>query len=223
VTVDPAQRLAVVDLDGTLLDTRRRQYEVYRDAVEAVVPDDGLDHPDLDTFWRHKRAGESTRHIAARRLEASDADAVARRWESWIEEREYLRLDDPFDGVEDALGTLADRVETVLLVTHRSVPENVSWQLDRLELSSLVDEYYAVPHGTESKADRLRTEGYFFDDDDTVYGDSETDLRAADELGCRGVAVATGVRSVERLRRCQPDAVYPDLPTAIDSPTTGRL
>lgn len=223
MTDAPAVERVVLDMDGTLLRTADRQYTVFRDAVEAVDPSALDDCPDRDRFWERKRTGDSTTDLVPSTLDDDAVAAVEDRWLSWIETREYLRLDEPIDGAPEALADLASLAGSVLLVTHRSDVGNARLEIERFGFDDHVTETHVVPHGSESKAARLRREGPSFSATDLVVGDSEADVRTAHQLGVRSAAVASGIRSADLLRTHDPTVVLADLPAVVEAIRVGDL
>jgi phosphoglycolate phosphatase-like HAD superfamily hydrolase len=210
-------------MDGTLLNTAERQYAVFRDAVKDVAPAALDECPDHNRFWERKRAGDSTTDLLPSTLDDDAVAAVEETWLSWIETREYLRLDEPIPGAPGALADLASLAGSVLLVTHRSDVENARWEIERYGFDDHVTAIYIIPHGSESKAARLQREEASFASTDLVVGDSETDIRTAAQLGVRSAAVTTGVRSVDLLCSHNPTVIFPDLSAVVEAIRIGDL
>lgn len=213
---DRSRRTVVLDLDGPVLETRRRHHEVYRDVLGALG---GRPLP-LARYWRLKRAGAP----AAAVLEATGDARLAPRfrpaWEREIEAPGRLALDAVQPGARGAIAALRARGARVVIVTLRSNPGGLAAQLAALGLDREADRVLAVPHaegpGPEGKVRHLRAALPGLAARDAIWiGDSEVDVSAARLLGCAVVAVACGVRDAPFLGRLRPDAIVPNLARAL--------
>lgn len=209
-------RPVVLDLDGTILDTAGRQYEVYLDCVRATASSSVSDCLSKETFWARKRSGDTTVDLLPTSFPDDRVDAFRTAWLDRIERREYLHRDEWLEGAREALGQLARRDARLLLVTHRSDVANARWQLRELGIADAFDAVYVVPHEEESKADRIRREEPELPTESVFIGDSESDIRAAADLEIVSVAVRSGVRSDGRLRVHTPDWIVDNLAAAVD-------
>ncbi len=178
--------LLALDLDGTLIDARRRQVMVARYAVKELTARVVKDHP----FWELKRAGASTEQALvklgyAQRLAAD----VARLWKQEIESDRWLAHDRALPGVVEVLDGLRARGVAIVVLTARQRVDGAASSLEHAGLASLVDELVVVDPETavSSKARSLaKRQPWAF------IGDTASDGRAAEAAGVPFVAVSTG-------------------------------
>ena len=117
------------DLDGTLLDVRRRHFAVYSHVLRE------LGQPPLPEaeYWRRRRDGEGTLSIVG----DLPADLVFRIHSAWLEGIEaprYLALDRPYAEVRSVLTEL-QRDHRLVLVTLRRDAVSLAWQLSESRLA----------------------------------------------------------------------------------------
>jgi phosphoglycolate phosphatase-like HAD superfamily hydrolase len=181
-----------LDLDGTLLDARRRQVEVAR----SLVPD--LDGED---FWARKREGATTRELLG--------DEAAAAWVAAVEEPQWLALDVLLPGVADALRD----VEAGFVLTARRDARAVREQVARhIGLPvEVVDPFDAAAQKAAVLQQRAAS----------VYiGDTESDAKAAQLAGVPFVAVSTGQRSERFLRAAGVEVICASLAEALQASTS---
>jgi phosphoglycolate phosphatase len=209
------QGLLALDLDGTLIDARRRQLAVLAKALTDLelppVP------PEL--FWGRKRGGETTvEALIALGVDDGEASAVAARWVERIEEEGELAGDFLLPGVEETLVDLATRGVRPVVVTARAHPDRVRDQFATLGLDRWCDGLHVVDpsQAAEQKATTLRELGAA-----AYVGDTESDARAASLTAIPFAAVSTGQRSPTFLTAAglRP---HPTLAAALGALSAGR-
>jgi len=190
-----------LDLDGTLVDVKRRHYLAYARAAASV----GLEPVSLREYWRRRRRGSSTMELAP-----ADEERRATFLETWlaeVESAENLRLDTMIAGARRALSELGARYELALVTLRRdwgSLMEQLSWL-------GLADSFSAVySRGRSegcgsSKAYLIELATMELDERSLVVGDSEEDVRAARQVGLGCVSVTSGVRGRRYLAALEPD------------------
>jgi phosphoglycolate phosphatase-like HAD superfamily hydrolase len=204
--------LLALDLDGTLIDARRRQLAVLR-AVLAEAPPTGTEI-DLDALWERKRDGDTTAAaLVALGLPEESARAVASRWVERIEDEDELRRDELLPGVEDALTALAAAGVRPTVITARTHPDRVRRQFTALGL----DRHCDGPHVVDPAEASTRKATSLRDLHAAAYvGDTESDAEAASLADLPFAAVATGQRSPAFLTR-RGLTPHPTLAAALDS------
>ncbi|MEX2159808.1 MAG: HAD family hydrolase [Dehalococcoidia bacterium] len=191
------------DLDGTLIDVRRRHYAAYANTLGELELTPLLEAE----YWCARRHGAASAQL----LGKADNETRARFLQGWlarVERPDYLRIDTLMSGARDALDELDGRYDLVL-VTLRRDAHALAEQIERL---SLGERFAAVlcradARGADSKIELLRNYGATFKREDVVVGDSEADIEAARALGLRSVCVTNGVRDETYLRRLEPDVL----------------
>ncbi len=193
----------LVDLDGTLLDSRARLHGLFC----ALVPDSGLDR---DSYWTLKRQPRSHRQLLTERGMAGAAiDLFERDWLEAIETEPYLALDEAFPYAGEALASLSERAG-LLLVTARQSEAGAINQLERLNIAPFFEQVIVTGQG-RTKAAAVRASGVRLAEGDMVVGDTRADIELARELGLVAVAVASGFRCRAYLEQAGADFLYADL------------
>jgi phosphoglycolate phosphatase len=203
-----------LDLDGTLIDPRRRLYTLFCE----LAPEVGLS---FEEYWRHKRNRMSQRQMLRQHLAYPDAriNAFHEAWMRKVEEPERLALDTPFPGVSEFLDR-ARQQAMLCLVTARQRQDRLVEQIHRFGWQDVFTIVLATGQ-RQTKADMIRAH-CAYGADDTLVGDTGEDILAGKELGIHTVAVTSGVLSEAILREYAPDRIVPtvtDLPT--DAPAFG--
>lgn len=189
------------DLDGTLVDVRKRNYAAYADTMREL---DLTPLPE-QTYWDARRSGASNADL----LGDVDMECQRRFKEKWLERVEspsYVRLDTLIPGARATLAQLRESYELVL-VTMRQDRASLLEQLDELSLRKFFSAVYSRDGSDEptSKSNLIRLFDDGERDDATVIGDSEADVEAARDLGIESVCVCSGVRSRQYLDELEPD------------------
>lgn len=189
------------DLDGTLIDVRRRHYAAYAAALREL----GCEPLPEGTYWARRRRG-----AASADLIGSEDESLRQRFlEGWlarVETPAYLRMDRRVPGAIEALDALRDSYHLVLVTLRR---ERTALQ-EQLEALRLHDPFVAVisrsdAAGTDSKVELIRSHAGRLEAGSIVVGDAEADVEAARALKLACVCVTTGVRDESYLRRLHPD------------------
>ena len=194
----------ILDLDGTILDCRRRFYALFRD----LAPESDLD---FEAYWKLKRVPRSHSWILRQHEHWPDEQIAGflAGWKSKIETPRYLELDEQLPAAHAALSSLAERAELTLL-TSRQFEEPVSVQLDRHGLTGLFRRVL-VTADRGTKTDVLRGEGLSFSASDMMIGDTEADIDLARTFGAQAIAVLSGCRDRAFLTAQRPDHLYEDI------------
>ena len=206
--------LAVLDMAGTTIDDRDEVYRVLRAAAER-----GGARFDDEVFQRFM--GTEKRYAIGKLLEAGGVDASEERveecWQWFRAELRRTYLDHPptpLPGVEDALRTLRDRGVRVGLTTgfSRDIVDlllaGLGWEVGGLlDASAAGDEVEAgrpQPHLIRAAMQQAG-----IDDPALVIsvGDTEADVRSAQNAGVTSVGVLTGHLAREDFERIGADHV----------------
>jgi phosphoglycolate phosphatase len=199
-------RNVVVDLDGPILDGKKRHYTCYRVILESM----GYPTLAVDEYWQLKRERTHPRDILARTGAQEYYDTFAAQWVEVIEDARVLPLDTIHAGALETLAAWASRPLRLILATLRQRKPNLYRQLDALELSRHFDEVVVCNAG-EAKAQAVRV--LALEPEHTVWiGDTEVDVSAARTLGMRSIAVTCGLRSEDFLCALHPDTLAASLP-----------
>jgi phosphoglycolate phosphatase len=209
----------IFDLDGTLLDVRRRHFAVYshvlRELGQPPIPE--------AEYWRRRRDGEGTLSVVS----DLPGDIVSRFRAAWldrIESRHYLALDRPYAEVRGVLTELR-RDHRLVLVTLRRDAVALAWQLSEMRLMSFFKEVVSPLHYTPSRKSELLPCWYPIGET-WVIGDSEADIELAGDLGAKCICLSHGVRSPDFLRERGATLIAPslsELPALLSAGPAKRL
>jgi len=136
-----------LDLDGTLVDVRRRHYKAYFDTAEEL----GLRALPEHDYWGMRRTGASLTEVIG---DASPQvrERFAKLWLERIESPSYVLLDTLIPGARATLAALRESYELVL-VALRSNPRALLDQLDDMSLRKFFSAVYARDaHDPEARA-----------------------------------------------------------------------
>lgn len=194
------------DLDGTLLDIRKKFYALHCDCLSEL----GVEPLSRDKYWSLKQNGTKEEEIL-RLLNQTELHPLynSHRIER-IEDEKYLALDEVWPGIEEELLELKFKAN-IAIVTLRRNRTNLHNQLKNTGLDIIfenifnpnMDQFYQS--GSETKVNLVRKAfnrrmftGWFI-------GDTEVDILAGKTLGMKTCAVGFGLRKQEILKLLHPD------------------
>jgi len=211
----PSGLVALVDVDGTLVDTNYQHaiawYRAFR-RVELTFP-----------LWRiHRHVGmggdQLVPAVAGEDVERRHGDLLR---EAWAEEFEpFLCEVAPVEGAHDLLAGLRNHGARVVLASSGK-PEHVDAFLDLVDgrgvaeawtTSKDVEQTKPEPDLFQVALEKLGDAGAVAGRDVVVVGDSTWDCIAARRLGARALALRTGGFSRGELRGAGAEEVYDSLP-----------
>lgn len=202
-------RRLFLDLDGTLIDPRRRLYELFTE----LAPENTLS---FDEYWQNKRNRMNQREMLRHFLRYPDAkiDSFKRAWMERVEDPERLAKDVPLEGVSEFLAH-ARQFADFYLVTARQHPERLLAQIRRLGWENSFQDI-ATTAQRQSKAALVRSR-IAYARDDMFVGDTGEDIIAGRELGMRTIAVTSGVLNEAALLEYRPDEIHDSVVRLMDS------
>jgi len=131
----------VLDLDGTLLDSRRRHVIVLSDCVNEINYIKST-YNDFDDFVSYKSEG-NTGLSYLQNKGIPNAKEIFALWIEKIEEKKYLEADILYPNVCESL-ELLKRHYNLFLLTARTNKVNVIWQLSQLNIDTFFTEIFVV-------------------------------------------------------------------------------
>lgn len=207
--MDAVIDVAVIDIDGTLVDTNYHHAVAWFRAFREV----GVTVP----VWRVHRAigmggDRLVAAVAGDEVEHEHGDRVRALWA----ERFAPMLEEvtPLDGARELLVALRDRDVAVVLASSGK-PEHVDHHLDLLDARKIVAGWTTAEDVSDTKPapDLLEVALDKAPDGAVVtIGDSTWDCQAAGRLALPAVAVRTGGFGADELTAAGAVAVYDDLP-----------
>jgi phosphoglycolate phosphatase len=192
-----------IDLDGTIIDARKRVYEVFR----FLVPKSNLS---FDAYWEIKRAGISNESILINHFNFSDLQIAnfISQWMKEIEKENWLELDKPFDNIKSKLQNLKKNYK-LILVTARQSTTNTLKQLKQLQLDTYFDDIL-ITNQTLTKQVIIKQK-FDVTSEDLIVGDTGKDIETGKALGIKTVAVLCGFMSASTLEKYNPDYIIQSL------------
>jgi phosphoglycolate phosphatase len=193
-----------IDLDGTLVDSRRRLYKLFCDLS-------GSQKLPFHLYWKYKRVARSNEWILAQILgfDTLRIQAFVRGWLEQIESPEYLALDAPFGFARSVLKDLSS-AHALFVLTARRDEHAARAQVDGAGFTPyLTDMLVTGPR--RSKIELLSARRGQAHPEDLVVGDTELDVQVAEAIGAQSVAVLSGFRCRQHLELFKPDFMYVDL------------
>ena len=202
-------RRLILDLDGTLLDVRDRNYFSYR---QALVKLPGAKALTLEEYWPLKRSATPWLGILSKSfpedhvVTTKDLDIFRDDFRSSIETPDNLKRDVPHQGVDETLSKWAAEGVLLTLVTARMNDAALTVQLRELGWHHRFAEVLATKNQKKSiflkehfKVQNLNARSYDF-----WIGDTEEDFQSAEDLKIKCHLVANGLRDENFLRHLQP-------------------
>lgn len=188
----------VFDLDGTLLDSKLRLYQLIKD----LAPELPLS---MEQYWVLKRNKISNESILASKLgyTKSQLNDFFKTWMSLIETPKYLELDSVYAGVHILLERL-QLSANLYLCTDRQFLEPVHSQLDSHKLSKFFKKIL-VTRKMQSKESLISNGLCDMSETDWVIGDTGKDIEVGRSLNIKSCAVSNGFLSKRILELYKPD------------------
>ncbi len=196
-------RTLLLDFDGTLIDSRRRLYGLFRE----LVPSSDLS---FEQYWDLKRQGLSQPNLLRDKcgMDPDQIDRFRLDWMERVEDPDRLALDQPLVGVGDFLERVAGRSRLVL-VTGRQHADRARDQIGHLGWAAYFS-LILVTAQRKAKASLVLSH-LTPSPDDWMVGDSGEDILAGRELGVKTAGVLTGPLSPDRLHTYNPDTLLKDV------------
>jgi phosphoglycolate phosphatase len=191
------------DLDGTLINARRRLYDLF----QYLVPESNLT---IDDYWKLKRNKINHQKILMEKFKYTEEtfNVFEKKWLDLIETKEYLEKDVVFDGVYETLKEL--KTDNKLYLT--SARQSISMALVQLEilcLSKYFDDVFVTEHKTSKK--ELILDNFKIGVNDFIIGDTGHDIITGKNIGMKTIAVTYGFLSKEILLTYRPDHILDDI------------
>ena len=206
-TVKMARPTVVLDLDGTLINSRKRYYLLYRHLLgdrRALSESE---------YWSLKRQGKPEREIVSGSgLERPFLRSYELRRMELIEDWRFLREDTLFPWTVSILEEMSKSYFLALVTTRRN-RHALDHQLRRLGLGRYFDDIVSARATRKrdvisAKASHLEQLGRCIH---VVVGDTPADMELATRLEVPGVAVLTGIRDRRSFRGVRVETFIPSL------------
>ncbi len=190
----------IFDLDGTLIDSKQRLYQLF----QRLVPASTLT---FDQYWQFKHNRLSNELILSTEFGYADLEIqhFVSAWMGLIESPEFLAMDSNFEGVKDTLSRLGSHAR-LHVCTARQSRESAVTQLESLGLSNYF-ESLMVTEQKHSKTSIIERQVSDLAPEDWLIGDTGSDIKVAHSLGINSCAVLSGFMSHEALLTYKPTRI----------------
>lgn len=190
----------IFDLDGTLICSKRRLYELFCDlTMQSFI--------DFESYWNLKFNGSKNEDILMHQLGFSNSqiNEFLAQWMKDIENDYYLSFDTLVPGVVDFLSEHC-KDNNLYICTARQSIRQANKQLKDLGILGFFNDVF-VTEKNFSKEKIIRKSDLFLEKSDWFVGDTGHDITAGKELGVQTCAVLSGFMSEASLKSYNPDLV----------------
>lgn len=193
-------RTLYLDLDGTLIDARKRLYNLYVDLTGSKLS--------FDVYWKYKREQRSNDWllINIENYPIKGIEEFKEKWLKKIELKQYLDFDELFPNTKELLIELESSLD-LILITGRQSYTNLIWQLEKYQIAHYFKRILNTANKTP-KEEMIRNYTGIFQPNDIIIGDTGIEVIAGKNLGIITVAVLSGFRNKESLEKYQPDYIF---------------
>jgi phosphoglycolate phosphatase-like HAD superfamily hydrolase len=192
------------DLDGTLIDISEKYYRVYED----ILAEAGFSTIEKKEYWNAKRQKVPEDQILAMTDAKEFYEQYTKKRVALIESDYYLSDDCLQDGVIEVLKNFSMKYQLILVTLRRSTAQ-LDKQLVNLKLIDYFTDVLSSGEDLEPrwviKYNLIREYlGSEYDSSHIVIGDTETDIKAGNELCFKTIAILNGIRTKELLIMSNP-------------------
>ena len=190
----------VLDLDGTLIDSKLRLYQLFQYLA--------LDSPlSYEQYWAFKQNKISNANLLSSHLgyNKSEIAGFVAQWMSLIESPPYLALDRNFAGIHTALASLQQEAD-LHVCTDRQLRQPVLDQLVSLNLLQFFKQVL-VTEQKDSKESLIVSNISSLSSKDWLVGDTGMDIQVGKLLSMKTCAVLSGFLNQEALSAYDPNLI----------------
>lgn len=182
-----------LDLDGPILEGKKRHYQCYRDIVERY----GGNVLDINLYWDMKRS-KVTREILLNKSNFQGTyEIFFEEWMKNIEDEKYLILDVLKPQIIEVLNSWKEFTSNIVLVTMRQNRNSLIQQLKNLAVYDFLDEIIDCPPEIQNtKYEALKNKEFT---SAIFIGDTEEDTKTAKMLNIKSIGITNGLRKKEFL------------------------
>lgn len=188
------------DLDGTIINSQGRLYQLFCE----LCPENKFTYQE---YWDIKRTHVVQKVFLKKYFNYSDDQIISfnKAYLKRVEDTDMMEKDCPVDGIEVVLRQLRQR-NTLYIVTNRQDYEKAVQEIDRFGWRDIFEHIWV----TEQKDTKIEliTRHTNVSPQDVFISDTGEDIKTAQQLGIRSVAVTWGVLNKDVLSRYQPDMIF---------------
>ena len=194
----------VFDLDGTLICSKKRLYELFCDLVETK-------ELTFDSYWKLKFLGNTNQDILKNEFKYSEdeIELFVNNWMKNIERDKYLEMDTLINGAESFLCEIS-KSNKLYICTARQSLSQATKQLNKLGVLDFFQEVF-VTEQKKTKKQLLIDSDLNFSIEDWFVGDTGHDIMTGKDLGMTTYAVLSGFMSKAKLQLYSPDFIVNDI------------
>lgn len=191
------------DLDGTLVNSQQRLYELFRE----LCPECAMSYGE---YWAIKRGRMSQKDMLQEYYGYNDAQVRAfhELWFAKVEEPARVDRDEPVPGMDVVLRDCAQR-HTLFVASNRQNGPLAEAELSRLGWRDLFSAILIT--GQKRSKEELIRDCCTVAPEDVLVGDTGEDIRTARSLGIRSIAVSWGILERSILAEYAPDILLDDV------------
>lgn len=197
------------DLDGTLIDIKKRFYLVYSD----ILKKNNKKCLNFKDYIKLRKNHISTKDIILKTCDFEFYKYFIKERNKFIESEKYLEYDSVFSGVISIMNKLFPKHD-LILITLRDNKKNTIKQLEAMQLHKYFEMILIGEHfGTwETKYKLIKNyDKSILKSDSLIVGDTEVDILAGKNLGIKTCGVLCGMRTYKLLKQLKPDYLIRDL------------
>jgi len=189
-----------IDLDGTLLDSKQRLYQLFND----LIVQSELTYND---YWSLKYEGLNHHKILQEKFGFSieEISSFEVSWMKAIESSAYLKLDIPFSGIQEWLALKKSKYNLYLVTARQSI-DAVNRQLVECKIYEYFDQIL-VTEQKKTKEQLIKEANIVLTENDWLIGDTGYDVLTARSLSINSLSVLSGFMSKDSLVKYQPDLI----------------
>ena len=196
------------DLDGTLVDIKQRQYQVYVDVLKSL---NQKYIQSFEEYWHFKTSRTNIRTILEKTDAQSQLDEFLLIRSKLIEEPYYLEKDVIIKNVVKVLSELTNHFDIKVLTARKNYEKTVE-HLHDLGLLK----YFSEVICCGEKHHILRQEKYH-DKNLLIVGDTEKEIKAAANVNCKCISLSTGIRNNQFLLQNNAEIIFDDIVSLLSS------
>jgi phosphoglycolate phosphatase len=187
------------DLDGTLIDSKLRLYNLFKHLVPVTTYS-------YEEYWNLKSNKINHQQILVSNYNytAQQFDDFEKSWLQEIEKKEWLAFDKPFDGITEMFSELSKQHHLYIVTARQSENEAIA-QIAEFGWTPYIRKILV----TKQKANKvdLIKKTIFVEPLDWFVGDTGKDIETGKILGIKTVAVLCGFLNLESLKPYNADYI----------------
>ena len=194
------------DLDGTLLNSKKRLYLLFKE----LVPKSNLT---FEKYWKLKRNKINHKSILIDNYNYSEDDYInfEKNFFEKIELIDYLKHDTLVNGVYETLETLSMK-DKLYIITMRQNKDNLYSQLKQFSITKYFTDIL-ISEKKYNKTELIRM--VQFQNSDFIIGDTDYDILTGTNLGIQTIAVCYGFLNKKKIIEYKPNYIVSKLPKVV--------